>query len=65
VEARGTLAYLSDHSPIAAGAGPHGLGAYHESAMALARDADVLIHDAQDTAAEFDDRGRLGHATVE
>ena len=61
----GTLSYLSDHSPIAAGEGPHGLGAYHESALSLARDADLLIHDAQHTAAEFASRSFLGHAAVE
>ena len=61
----GTLAYLSDHSPITAGDGPHGLGAYHERAMALAQGVDVLIHDAQHTAAEFADRSYLGHAAVE
>lgn len=60
-----SLAYLSDHSPVAAGDGPHGMGAYHESAMALARDVDVLIHDAQHTAAEFPARRHLGHSTVE
>ena len=60
-----SLAYLSDHSPVAAGAGPHGLGAYHESALALARDADVLIHDAQHTAEEFPARSFLGHSAVE
>ena len=64
-DGRATLAYLSDHSPIAAGTGPDGLGAYHEGALALARDADVLIHDAQHTAAEFESRSFLGHATVE
>ena len=64
-DGRGTLAYLSDHSPIAAGDGPYGLGAYHESALALARDADVLIHDAQHTAAEFRGRHFLGHAAIE
>ncbi len=64
-DGRATLAYLSDHSPIAAGPGPHGLGAYHESAMALAEGADMLIHDAQHTASEFATRGYLGHAAVE
>lgn len=64
-DGRGTLAYLSDHSPIAEGEGPDGLGAYHESALALARDADVLIHDAQHTAAEFRSRHFLGHAAIE
>ena len=60
-----TIAYLSDHSPIAEGTGPDGLGAYHESALALARDADVLIHDAQHTAAEFRTRRLLGHSAIE
>ena len=60
-----SLAYLSDHSPIAAGAGPDGLGAYHDSALALADNVDLLIHDAQHTAAEFGDRAFLGHSAVE
>ena len=61
----GTVAYLSDHSPVAAGAGPDGLGAYHESALALAENVDLLIHDAQHTAAEFADRAFLGHSAIE
>ena len=60
-----TLAYLSDHSPIAAGEGPDGLGAYHDSALALAGGVDVLIHDAQHTAAEFPSRRHFGHSAVE
>jgi len=59
-----TLAYLSDHSPVAAGEGPHGLGAYHPAAMALVRGVDVLVHDAQHTAAEFPSRSYLGHSAV-
>jgi phosphoribosyl 1,2-cyclic phosphodiesterase len=61
----GTLAYLSDHSPVAAGAGPDGLGAYHDSALALAGNVDLLIHDAQHTAAEFAGRAFLGHSAIE
>ena len=61
----GTLAYLSDHSPIAAGPGPDGLGAYHENALALAGNVDLLIHDAQHTSAEFAERAFLGHSAVE
>ncbi len=61
----GTLAYLSDHSPVAMGGGPHGLGAYHRAAMDLARGADFLIHDAQHTAAEFPAVSFLGHAAIE
>ncbi|MGQ0521177.1 MAG: MBL fold metallo-hydrolase [Actinomycetota bacterium] len=60
-----SVAYLSDHSPIAVGAGPDGLGEYHETALRLARDVDVLIHDAQITAAEFAARARYGHSAVE
>jgi phosphoribosyl 1,2-cyclic phosphodiesterase len=60
-----TVAYLSDHNPIGAGDGPDGLGTYHPAAMALARDADVLIHDAQHTAAEFPAVSHFGHAAIE
>ena len=42
-----TLAYLSDHCPTALGPGPDGLGEYHDAALALAAEADLLIHDAQ------------------
>jgi len=60
-----TLAYLSDHSPIGFGDGPDGLGEYHEAALDLARGADVLVHDAQHTAAEFAARAHFGHSAVE
>jgi ribonuclease BN (tRNA processing enzyme) len=60
-----TIAYLSDHSPIAFGAGPDGLGAYHAGAIALARHADLLIHDGQITRAEFAERSAGGHSAVE
>ena len=60
-----TIAYLSDHSPIAFGPGPAGLGAYHPAAVALARGADLLIHDAQLTAAEFATLSPFGHSAVE
>jgi len=59
------LAYLSDHSPVSAGPGPDGLGTYHEAALLLAGDADLLIHDAQHTAAEFPARRHFGHSAVE
>jgi ribonuclease BN (tRNA processing enzyme) len=60
-----TLAYLSDHSPLAYGPGPDGLGEYHPAAVALAAGADVLIHDAQHTAAELPRLAFLGHSAVE
>lgn len=61
----GTIAYLSDHSPVALGPGPAGLGAYHEAAVALATDVDVLLHDAQHTTDEFAAKAPFGHSAVE
>ena len=60
-----TIAYLSDHSPTAAGPGPDGLGERHEAALELATGADVLIHDAQHLASQFPGVDYLGHASVE
>ena len=60
-----TIAYLSDHAPTNLGAGPDGLGALHEAAVALAANADLLIHDAQFEASEFPGVDYLGHASVE
>jgi len=60
-----TVAYLSDHSPVAAGDGPAGLGAYHPAAMELIRGVDLVVHDSQYTAEEFPARRHFGHATVE
>jgi phosphoribosyl 1,2-cyclic phosphodiesterase len=59
------VAYLSDHSPLGAGPGPDGLGEYHPAAVALARGASVLVHDAQHTAAELPSLAFLGHSAVE
>jgi phosphoribosyl 1,2-cyclic phosphodiesterase len=61
----GSLAYPSDHFPLAAGPGPDGLGAHHDAALELARDVDVLVHDAQFLAAQFPGVRYLGHAAVE
>ena len=60
-----TIAYLSDHSPIAFGPGPAGFGAYHPAAIALARSADLLIHDAQLISGEFAALAPMGHSAVE
>ncbi len=50
----GSLAYLSDHGPRGAlGPGPDGWGPYHEAALELCAGVDLLIHDAQHTAAEL------------
>lgn len=63
-DGRHTLAYLSDHGPVALGDGPDGAGPYHEAALDLARGADLLIHDAQYTADELAARPAYGHSAV-
>ncbi|MDP9220281.1 MAG: MBL fold metallo-hydrolase [Actinomycetota bacterium] len=60
-----TMAYLSDHSPLALGPGPEGWGVYHEAACRLAADVDLLVHDAQHVAEEFPAKAFLGHSVVE
>lgn len=60
-----TIAYLSDHSPLACGPGPSGLGELHSAAVELATGADILIHDSQHTAAELPDLAYLGHSAFE
>lgn len=61
----GSLAYLSDHDPVALGPGPAGLGPYHDAALTLASGVDLLVHDAQHTAAEFPGRPPFGHSAAE
>ncbi len=60
-----TIAYLSDHWPVCLGDGPEGFGEYHEAALRLASEVDVLIHDAQYTAVEFPSRRAFGHSAIE
>ena len=64
-DGRATIAYLSDHHPLALGPGIDGLGVRHEAALALADGVDLLIHDAQHTSGEFPAKAYLGHSTVE
>jgi len=61
----GTIAYFSDHNPLALGPGPAGLGELHEAAVELAAGVDLLIHDAQYTAAELPRLAYLGHSCAE
>jgi phosphoribosyl 1,2-cyclic phosphodiesterase len=60
-----TIAYLPDHCPAVLGAGPAGLGPYHEAARALADGADLLLHDSFWFADEFDPARTFGHAAAE
>ena len=64
-DGRAVVAYVTDHCPTSFGPGPDGLGAYHEAAVELARDADLLIHDAQLTAQEVPAEAAWGHAAAE
>ena len=65
IEADGrTLAYLSDHEPMLCVAG-FALGPEWISGHALADDVDVLLHDAQFTAEEYETRVGWGHSTLE
>ena len=64
-DGRSSLAYLSDHGPIALGPGPDGWGPYHEAALALADGVDLLLHDAQYTAAELPARAAFGHSAAD
>jgi phosphoribosyl 1,2-cyclic phosphodiesterase len=60
-----TITYISDHSPVAFGPGPDGLGTYHDAVVELAAGADILMHDSQHTAEEFPSRADFGHAAIE
>ena len=64
-DGRCVLAYVTDHCPTAFGAGPDGLGEYHDAALALADGADVLVHDAQLLAEEVAAEAAFGHAAAE
>ena len=58
-----SLAYLSDHEPALA-ATNGGQGPEWISGMGLAHNADILIHDAQYTQAEREERLGWGHSSV-
>ncbi len=60
-----SVAYIPDHCPTAFGPGPEGIGEYHASALELARDVDLLIHDAHLRAEEVAAEGSFGHAAAE
>jgi phosphoribosyl 1,2-cyclic phosphodiesterase len=61
---RGTLAYLPDHEP-ALGVPQFPLSADWTSGYLLARGADLLVHDAQYSLAEYPAHVGWGHSAVE
>jgi phosphoribosyl 1,2-cyclic phosphodiesterase len=64
-EGESAVAYISDHAPIVLGSGSSGFGEFHQAARALADGTDLLIHDGQYTADEFERMSRFGHSAVE
>ncbi len=64
-DGQSSLAYLSDHGPSQLGSGPDGWGPYHEAALALADGVDLLVHDAQHTAAELPAVALFGHSAMD
>ena len=56
------LTYMPDHCPTALGLGPDGWGEYHDAALELARDSDLLLHDAQLLSSELPAEAMTGHA---
>jgi phosphoribosyl 1,2-cyclic phosphodiesterase len=60
-----TIVYMPDHNPTALGPGEDGLGEYHPAALELARDADVLVHDAQLLPQELAAEAHFGHAAAD
>jgi phosphoribosyl 1,2-cyclic phosphodiesterase len=59
------LAYVPDHGPLACGPGIDGLGELHPAALALAADADLLVHDSQHTSEELARWAHFGHSAAE
>jgi phosphoribosyl 1,2-cyclic phosphodiesterase len=64
-DGRSSLAYVSDHGPVALGPGPEGWGPYHEAVRELADGVDVLLHDAQYTVPELAAKPHFGHSAVD
>ncbi len=60
-----SLTYMTDHCPTQLGPGPDGWGEYHEAALSLAHQSDVLVHDAQLVKEELAAEAWLGHAAAE
>lgn len=64
-DGRASIAYLSDHGPLACGPGDDGLGEIHDAALRLAEGVDLLIHDAQHLPEELPAQAYLGHSATD
>ena len=56
---------MPDHCPTALGAGEDGVGEYHAAALELARDSDMLIHDAQLFPEDLAAEAGFGHSVAD
>ncbi len=56
------VTYISDHCPTVAGAGPDGLGEYHDAALRLADGCRLLFHDSQYLDEEIAEKAAFGHS---
>jgi len=64
-DGRSTLTYMPDHCPTALGPGEDGFGEYHPTALELAQDTDVLVHDAQLFPEELAAEATWGHSVAD
>lgn len=64
-DGRASIAYIPDHCPTELGAGPEDIGVYHDAALELANNVDLLIHDSHLRAEEVEAEGSFGHAAAE
>ena len=64
-DGRSTIAYIPDHCPTVLGDGPDGWGEYHPAALELAREVDVLVHDAHLLPEEVAAEASFGHAAAD
>jgi len=60
-----SITYMPDHCPTNLGPGPDGWGEYHQSALDLAANSDLLVHDSQLVAPELAAEASFGHAAAE
>jgi phosphoribosyl 1,2-cyclic phosphodiesterase len=59
------IAYMPDHCPTTLGPGEDGFGEYHPAAIELARDVDLLLHDAQLFPEELAAEADFGHSVAD
>ena len=64
-DGRSSIAYLSDHGPSALGPGPDGWGPYHDTALALAADVDLLSTTRSTPPRSCPSRVSWGHSAAD